>query len=780
MALARDFAVPAPAAATVAACLHCGTASAGDFCCTGCEVVYGLLHREHLERYYDLGGGRDVPAALAGQPASDHKWLELLAADLAARATGVTHRVGLDIQGIHCAACVWLVEQLFERAGTPGRVVVNSALGKLDLDVPASFPLVDFVRSIERFGYRLGPALRAAAVRSTLLLRLGICVALAMNSMIFAVAFYAGLAEGPIHRLFLWITFGLSAASVAVGGSLFIASAARALRRGVLHIDLPIAAGILLAFGSSTLTFARTGGDAVYFDTLNVFIALMLVGRWLQERVVERNRRLLLESDGADGLLARRVTAGGEVAIVPCRDIASGDRLLVAAGDLVCVDALLDEERGLVSLDWVSGESAPRELVRGERIPAGAFNLGPRALGAVAATDFAGSPLPSLLRAPRPRAVDAARATPWWRRFAGIYVVAVLAAAAVGFLLWAHDPARALEVTTAVLILTCPCAFGIATPLAYELAQAGLRRAGLHIRSGGFLDRALAVRKVAFDKTGTLTTGVLRVVDHAPLRRLDAGRRRALYNLVARSTHPRSLAVARALDERLVDGAAVDELPGRGLSMRLGAHTYTLGAGPAGELLFREDARVLARIETEEELRPDAAVELAALQRDHEVWILSGDTPARVQELAAQVGVPAERALGGLTPEGKAAWLAEHDRGDTLFIGDGINDSLIVERAACSGTPAIDRPFLPARSDFFFVTAGLAPVRRALDVARRLARTTRRNLALAITYNTVTVGLAYAGLMSPLLCAVLMPASSLTVIAATLASLGGKSRTWRS
>jgi Cu2+-exporting ATPase len=809
---------PAHAVADPAACRHCGTLTADEFCCRGCEIVFGLLHREKLERFYDLGGGRDAPAALAEKPAADHKWLELAAADLAARPDGRPHRVSLDIQGIHCAACVWLVERLFERTGAPGQVIVSSALGKIDLDVAPSFPLADFVTSVERFGYRLGPALRPAAARSSLLLRLGVCVALAMNGMIFSVALYAGLAEGPLHRLFLWITFGLSAASVAVGGTVFIASAARALARGVLHIDLPIALGILLAFGSSALTFAGTGGDAVYFDTLNVFIALMLVGRWLQERVVERNRRLLLESDGADGLLARRVSPEGVVSIVPCREIAAGDRLLVAAGDLVCVDAALDEERGLVSLDWVSGESAPREVARGERVPAGAFNLGPRALSAVAATDFAASPLPSLLRAPRPRAIDSARATPWWRRFAGVYVAGVLVAAAVGFLLWAHDPARALEVTTAVLILTCPCAFGIATPLAYELAQAGLRRLGLHVRSGGFLDRALAVKKVVFDKTGTLTTGVLRVVDDAPLRRLDPRARRALYNLVARSTHPRSLAVKRALDAigelssttprapcgpvfassgaksappaapdgagrapfRLCD-ASVDELPGRGLTMRLAGHRYSLGAGPLGELVFGIDGRAAARIDTDEELRADAAHELLALEeRGHEVWILSGDTPERVAALAREAGVPASRALGGLTPEGKADWLARHDLGDTLFIGDGINDSLVVERATCSGTPAIDRPFLPARSDFFFVTAGLSPVRRALEIARRLARVTRRNLAIAIAYNTVTVGLAYAGLMSPLLCAVLMPASSLTVVAATVASLGGRSRAWRS
>jgi Cu2+-exporting ATPase len=784
--------VIASSAASLAAgtaCLHCGTLSGADFCCRGCEVVYALLHRENLERYYELAGSSRAPATAAGLAAPDAKWIELLAADLAARPAGATHRVTLDIQGIHCAACVWLVEQLFERSGARGRILVNSALGTIDLAVERDFPLVDFVAAVSRFGYRLGPALKQAP-RSSLLVRMGICVAIAMNSMIFAIAIYAGLSEGPIHRLFSALVFGLSGLSVAVGGSLFIASAWRSLRRGVLHIDLPIAAGIILAFTSSALSFFAAGSDAVYFDTLNVFIALMLVGRWLQERVVERNRRLLLASDGADGLLARRLTAGGAVEIVPCRQLRAGDRLLVAAGDLVVVDAVVDEERALCSLDWINGESAPRELARGERVPAGAFNLGPSALTAVAATDFADSPLIALLRAPMARPADAARATPWWRRFAAVWVISVLAAAAGAFLLWAvgfGDPRRALEVTTAVLIVTCPCAFGIATPLAYELVQAGLRRGGLHVRSSGFLDRALAVRRVVFDKTGTLTTGVLRVADDAPLRALSAVERGALYNLVARSTHPRSLAVLRALEaiggHGVAAGAVVRELPGRGLTLREGAREYTLGAGPGddGALAFRRDGRVRASIVTDEELRPDAARELARLAAGGlEVWILSGDTQERVAALAAEAGVPAERALGGRTPEAKAEWLAAHDRGDTLFIGDGINDSLVVERAFCSGTPAIDRPFMPARSDFYFVTPGLAPVRRALEAARALGRTNRRNLTMAVAYNGLTVGLAYAGMMSPLLCAVVMPLSSLSIIAATLAALSPRHNRWTS
>ncbi len=162
------------------------------------------------------------------------------------------------------------------------------------------------------------------------------------------------------------------------------------------------------------------------------------------------------------------------------------------------------------------------------------------------------------------------------------------------------------------------------------------------------------------------------------------------------------------------------------------------------------------------------------------MWILSGDAQPRVRALAARLGIPEDRAIGESTPEAKARFLEVHDHADTLMIGDGINDSLAVARAFCSGTPAIDRPFRPARSDFFFTTPGLRPIRLALLASRELSRVTRRNIAFAVAYNAISISLAHAGLMSPLLCAVVMPVSSLTIVAATLASLSERSPLWKS
>jgi Cu2+-exporting ATPase len=189
----------------------------------------------------------------------------------------------------------------------------------------------------------------------------------------------------------------------------------------------------------------------------------------------------------------------------------------------------------------------------------------------------------------------------------------------------------------------------------------------------------------------------------------------------------------------------------------------------------------IATLETTEALRPDAKAEVAALAATgREVWILSGDEPARVAAMARSLGLPEDRAVGGCSPDDKARWIDAHDRRDTWMIGDGINDGPAVERAFCSATPTIDRPFMPSRTDAWFVTAGLRPVRLALLAATTLTRVNRRNLAVATVYNVGTVSLAFAGLMSPLLCAVVMPISSLSILLATIASLSPRRPLWRS
>jgi hypothetical protein len=368
-------------------CLHCASTvppGGGSFCCAGCEHVYELLRDEGLARYYDLRGGAGVPIPTEKTTLVDDKWIDLVELELAAKA-GLSP-VQLDLEGLHCTGCVWLCEELFRRAGKPGRAIVNPALGTLDLWVERDFPLRDYVGHLASFGYRAGPRKRVSRRQSDLVVRMGVCIALAMNTMIFSVSLYAGLDDegGSLRTLFHYINLALALGAFWIGGSLFVRGAWRALRRGMLHLDLPIALGLVLGYAGSIASLVFEGGRHAYFDTLVIFTALMLVGRYLRERVLEKNRAQLLEDAGIEGLLVRRVVdhgdEGSRVEVVPVTQLAGGHRLLLAPGDVAPVDARLVDAQASLSLEWITGESVPLEVSRDSLVTAGASNAGASAI----------------------------------------------------------------------------------------------------------------------------------------------------------------------------------------------------------------------------------------------------------------------------------------------------------------------------------------------------------------------------------------------------------------
>jgi Cu2+-exporting ATPase len=784
----------------LASCPHCGSevpdgCREAPFCCAGCREVHALLREEGLAHYYDLARGDGVPAAKLPADRS-FAWLEPLLAT-AEQQAGPVISLDLDVQGIHCAACVWLMNELFRRKKGGAAITVNPALGKIHLSWQRGiFDLVGYLKEIEKFGYQFGPSRKKADPMSRdLPMRIGICAAIAMNVMMFAVAFYMGLApsDGQLFVLFTKLSLYLSTVAVIVGGYPFFKAAWQGIRRGVLHLDLPISAGILLAYGTSLLKSRDGRGDLAYFDTLDVFVTLMLVGRWLQQRVLERNRRFLLEDGGVEGIHVRR-QEGSQLVVQHVSEVRADDRLVIAPGDLIPIDAELLDANGQVSTDWINGESKPRQIQKGASIPAGAFNAGNMAIHVRAISSFEHSPLPMLLQAgahngPKPMH---ARLTELVSR---IYVPVVLSFAALGlWIWWPKGPATALDVTTALLIVTCPCSIGISLPLAGELALARLRRAGVFVRSGDLLDRALRLRKILFDKTGTLTLGRLELVERGTLRQLTAGDRDVLYAMTARSNHPVSKCLASELSSVgaiYSAEAEVTEVPGQGLELNANGHRYRLGraswaVNDASEekrsaTAFSVDGREIASFILREKMRRDACDEVSQLRaRGLDVWLISGDSAERVTETAKALGIPADHALAGQRPEDKAEAVKRLDQQDALFIGDGVNDSLAFESAFMSGTPAVDRPVMPGKADFFLAGDGIRGVRELLDTAQTLRRTMRRTLIWAQIYNVVTITLSLAGLMTPLRAAIAMPLSTVAVISIAVASFSQSQKSRRS
>jgi len=728
--------------------------------------VYALLKSEGLQRFYSLAGDRVAPAAQAAASRS-FAWLEPLLEAAHARG-GDLCTLTLDVQGIQCAACVWLMNELFKR--TPGgvRLVVNPGIGRMELVWNrGAFDVTAFVQRIEAFGYRLGPPLKTRPADG-LSWRLGVCAAITVNVMLFSVSFYFGLSphtDAELYGLFTSLSLALATAAVVIGGWPFFRGALRGLTEGVLHLDLPISLGIALVFAASLLQ-AFTGGSDLYLDTLSAFITLMLFGRWLQRRIVEKNRSWLLEDAGLEGLVCRRVE-GGAVRVVPAAAVREGDALLVAPGELVPVDAVLTRGGGRLSLEWISGESRPLAAAEGARVQAGAFNAGDSALELTAVTRLDASALPKLLE----RRAAGPAADAFWNKLAKGWSARVLAVAAFGFVVWLPEglPA-ALSVAAALLVVTCPCAIGLAIPLAYELAQARLERLGFYARSSDLLDRLRHVKKVLFDKTGTLTLSRLEL-EAVPV--LGAAERDAAYSLACTSAHPASACIARELGARgarLDPSIAAREVAGEGVTggpWRLGRREN----GESGSGLFLL-GREVAAFRFREALRPNAAAEVRALKRaGYALWLLSGDEPGRVAALAQRLGIDASRTRAAQKPGDKAATVAAIDEEDTLFVGDGVNDAPAFAEAFCAGTPAVDRPVMPARAGFFFVGEGLTSLAAALALSRELHRVVRRIVAASLAYNVVAVIAALLGLVTPLRAAVFMPLSSISLLLFALLSL---------
>lgn len=789
--------------------------------------MYELIGDRGLQQYYDLRRGDTGPPATLRPDGL--AWLEPLLLEAGEgsppRATdsgaATLRRLTLDVQGIHCAACVWLLRELYLRQAGAVDLRINPSLGQAEFTWSAGqADLAGYLSEAERFGYRFGPRRKSRSAHAqTLLIRMGVTAAAAMNVMIFSFTFYAGLgpSDGRIYTVFGQLNFLLTLFAVIVGGWPFLRAAWTGLRRGLVHLDVPIALGIILAFTGSVYAHILDGPRAAYYDTVAIFVTLMLVGRWLQERVLERNRNSLLAAEGIDHLMVRRVR-GESVESVPALEVAPGDELWIVPGEFVPVAATVLHRPTDLSLDWITGESAPRRFVPGDRVPAGAINATEATVHVAALETLAESNLADLVgggeradhgRAEEQRARLASSGERWWHRVGTIYVLAVLVFATAGFALWiGQGVEQAIRVTVSILAVTCPCALGLAIPLAHELAHLALKRRGIFLRRGSFLDRALAVRKVLFDKTGTITFGRLapRPEAVAALHALPEETASILYNLAARSNHPVSRALAEAVRRERPEAAIVvesaeeeevREVPGFGLRGEWGGRTWRLGrpefAAPAEGLAAHDvgeiesvtwlsvDGRRVASFGFVEEMRPDVVEELRGLRDDGmEVHLLSGDQAGKTQAVAERLGMEPDRFEGGLDPWSKAERVRALDRDDTLMVGDGLNDAPSFDAAFCTATPAVDRPALPARADIYFLGEGIGAVRRSLLMARRLRSVVHANLVFAVAYNVVALTLCFAGRIDPLVAAILMPISSLTVVGHTAWKLTGRRLAWMS
>ena len=699
------------------------------------------------------------------------------------------HITTLAVENMHCGGCIRSVERAL--AGLTDVVSARANLSQRRVSIETRQPAATeepFVAALASVGFKATPLVderpdAAKADDVDLLRRLGVAGFAAANIMLMSVAVWSGQAQdmpASLITLFHWLSAMIAIPAVAYAGRPFFVSAKGALAAGRLNMDVPISLGVLLATGMSLYQTAR-GLDHVYFDAAVTLLFFLLIGRALDQRMRTRATAAAQNLLGARVAAATVLNADGTAERIATRAIEPGMRILVAAGERIPVDAHLRVGESEIDESLISGESRPRHVRGDDRLYAGTINLsGAIEVEAVARED--GSLIAEIARMMASAEQARGRYVRIADRAAELYAPAVHILGLATFLTWlarGNGWEPALEAAIAVLIITCPCALALAVPVTQVVAAGRLFRKGIIVKAADGLERLAAVDTVVLDKTGTLTLGEPRLsaADKIPDDHLVLAA-----SLAVASRHPYARAIVRAAERRglrVAPAANVAESAGAGLTAAVGGREVRLGSArhcglDAGEgdnatLWLRDGDRAPLAFPLADPLRPDAPAVIAALKAQGlAVEILSGDRAGPVAEAALAVGVETWRAA--VRPDEKIARIeALKSQGrHPLMVGDGLNDAPALAAGHASLSPSTAADISQTTADAIFQGEPLSPVLETLAVARATQRRSIENFAIAIGYNIVFVPLAMLGLVTPLIAAIAMSASSIAVTANAL------------
>ena len=695
------------------------------------------------------------------------------------KSSGNGRSLTLLVTGAKCGGCLSKIEKT--AGALPGMrdVRMNLTTGKLSLKWTGALTGGEAARAIADLGYGVAPFeasqadQKARSEERELLLALGVAGFAMMNIMLLSVSVWAGHGEmgTETRTLMHWISAAIALPAVAFSGRPFFRSAYNALRGGHANMDVPISLALLLATAVSLFETAM-GGQHAYFDAAVMLCFFLLIGRFLDARLRRRAHAAAHELAALQTTTATRLNAGGEPEAVRVSQIAPGDLIHLAPGERAAVDMELVDGETELDERLVTGESAPRAAATGARVFSGTVNLKRAVTGRAlaAAEDSLMAEIGRMLEAGEQKRSA-------YRRIAdkavSIYVPAVHSIALMTFLGWYFIAGAGLReaifVAVSTLIITCPCALALAAPVVQVVAASRLFRAGVYLKSGDALERLATCNHVVFDKTGTLTLG-RPVLERTP--EADAVLTGAA-SLARASRHPLSRALVEAAGPGML-AAEVTEHAGLGLEGFVDGRRARLGSaewvgldaarGGGASLWYVEDGCQPVPLHFEDRLHDDAHRTVEALRaRGLDVEILSGDREAAVARAAGALGI--SRFTAGASPQDKSRRL-EALAGEgrkVLMVGDGLNDAGALALAHASLAPGGAMDVSRSASDAVYSGEGLAAILKVLRLSGTARSRMLQNFGLAALYNVIAVPIAVAGLVTPLVAAIAMSASSIVV-----------------
>jgi Cu2+-exporting ATPase len=783
-------------------CTHCGlpvpaglvdVRESRQFCCAGCHTAYAILNEHGLGRYYEFAERREAPVRASGRRYEEFDHPAFAELYVRKSPDGLS-RTELYLEGVHCASCVWLVERV--------PLLVDGVI-RAELDVRRSRAIIEWdastvalssiARQLDTLGYAPHPyrgvardSMRRREDRA-MLVRIGIAGAIAINIMLAALALYSGEVNGMEHsfeRFFRWISFALTVPAFIWPGRVFFTGAWASLRTRTLHMDLPIAIALAAGFVRGAINTITDSGP-IYFDGLAILIFALLVGRFLQQR----GRRMA--ADAAELLhaltpVSARIVEGGTTRDIPSEALLPGMTLDVRAGESFAADGVVVRGASTVNAALLTGESRPVSIREDDRVYAGTLNVEAPLRVRVDATGET-SRLSRILRQVEQSAARKVPVVMLANRLAGIFVAVVLTLAVLTFAVkYQRSSASALDDAIALLIVTCPCALALATPLAITVAVGRAAGNGILVKGGDALELLATPSTLVLDKTGTITEGrsalvawhgpewvkpLVLALEEGSSHPIADGFRRAFGNLRSLQVIDARHVVGGGLEgtvnghrvrvgsPRFVDQVAVD----LDNAVQTAAAEFDATLTP---VFVAVDGVIVAAAGMGDRVRGDARESLDVLRgRGWKTVMLSGDTDEVARSVGRSLGFADDEVTGGASPEYKLAVVEQlRARGRVVMVGDGVNDAAAIAAATVGIGVHGGAEACLATADVYLAKPGLRALVELIAGAENTMRVIRRNIAFSIVYNIIGAGLAIAGVLNPLIAAILMPASSITVI----------------
>lgn len=692
-------------------------------------------------------------------------------------------RLELSIPSIHCGGCIRKIESAFAGASNVASARVNLSTRRLTVlfPDPDNPPAIGTV--LDQIGFDAflsDPKEKAGdSTYRALLKSLAVAAFAAMNIMMLSVAVWAG-AEPETRQLFHWVSAAIALPALVYSGRVFYLSAWNALRHGRTNMDVPITVGLFVTYAMSLYDTATNGAHA-YFDAATSLLFFLLIGRTLDHMMRQRARSAI---DGLQKLIPLGVdllNEDGTTTYLPTDKIEPGMRIMLAAGDNVPVDGVVEKGQSEIDLSLVSGESHPVVIGPGSTIVSGGLNLS-GSLVLRALTPPQGSYLADMIRLMERAERARGRFTRLADRVASLYAPVVHVTALAAFIVWysmSGDIHQALSIAVSVLIITCPCALALAVPMVQVTASRRLFDAGILMKDGSALERLIEVDTVFFDKTGTLTLHKPSFIDRDGI---NPAVLKTAATLARHSRHPYALAIAdlwRQRSPQFDDAHDVTEVSGSGVEgiidgqrFRLGRTVWAVGddddfahthqdSGP----VLTQDGMVVAEFCFEDEVRPESHDVLQGLRETGlSLSILSGDSESKVSKIAGSLGVQDYRSQHVPNQKLQVVEQAVAHGLKPLMVGDGINDAPALAAAYVSIAPASSTDVGRTAADVVLLKDDLYGILTLFDVARSARTLTVQNVGFALAYNAIAIPFAFFGYVTPLFAAVAMSTSSIIVV----------------